>query len=148
MEEHIREHIRNARLYTVTDANALVPVLFEVATGIQRVQSEMESLKEQIDDLESVRGPQINDPSNPDREEYVRYVKEFEQKRREFGALFARLEGVGAELKDPQSGLLDFYAKRANGETVYLCWKLGEERIRFWHPLRGGFAGRRPIEEL
>jgi hypothetical protein len=148
MEAHLREHLRDARIYSVADANALVPVLFDAATSIKRLQSEMESLKEQIDDLEAVRGPQISAEGSAERGEYERYVMEFEARRREFAAQIARLEEIGAELKDPQSGLIDFYAQRAGGETVYLCWRLGEERIRFWHSLRGGFAGRRPIEEL
>jgi hypothetical protein len=53
----------------------------------------------------------------------------------------------GAEVKDIDEGLIDFPALH-DGETVLLCWKLGEDEIRWWHRIEDGFAGRRPVEEL
>jgi hypothetical protein len=53
----------------------------------------------------------------------------------------------GAEVKDLDEGLIDFPALH-RGETVLLCWKLGEDEIRYWHTVEDGFAGRRPVEEL
>jgi hypothetical protein len=53
----------------------------------------------------------------------------------------------GAEVKDLDEGLIDFPALH-RGETVLLCWKLGEDEIRYWHRIEDGFAGRRPVEEL
>ena len=50
----------------------------------------------------------------------------------------------GAEVKDLDEGLIDFPALR-RGETVLLCWQLGEDEIRFWHGVEDGFAGRRPL---
>ena len=50
----------------------------------------------------------------------------------------------GAEVKDLDEGLIDFPALR-HGETVLLCWKLGEDEIRFWHRLEDGFAGRQEL---
>jgi hypothetical protein len=54
------------------------------------------------------------------------------------------LQAFGCELKDPDTGLIDFLSLR-NGQAVYLCWRLGEERIAFWHHLHTGFAGRQPL---
>jgi len=53
----------------------------------------------------------------------------------------------GAEVKDLDEGLIDFPALH-HGETVLLCWRLGEDEIRYWHRIEDGFAGRRPVEEL
>jgi hypothetical protein len=53
----------------------------------------------------------------------------------------------GVQVKDLDEGLVDFPALRA-GETVFLCWRLGEDEIRWWHRVEDGFAGRRPVEEL
>jgi hypothetical protein len=50
----------------------------------------------------------------------------------------------GAEVKDLDEGLIDFPALR-QGETVLLCWRLGEDEIRYWHRIEDGFAGRRPL---
>jgi len=53
---------------------------------------------------------------------------------------------LGVEFKGYEEGLADFPTRRG-GEIVYLCWKLGEEHIGYWHPLDTGFAGRRPIDD-
>lgn len=50
----------------------------------------------------------------------------------------------GVEVKDPDEGLVDFPALR-RGETVLLCWRLGEEEIAYWHTTEDGFGGRRPL---
>ena len=55
-----------------------------------------------------------------------------------------RINAAGAEIKSLEEGLLDFPAKRGE-EDVLLCWKLGEDEIRYWHGLDEGFAGRKPL---
>ena len=59
-------------------------------------------------------------------------------------ALVEEIEALGAEVKDLEVGLVDFPAER-EGETVLLCWRVGEEEIGYWHGLEEGFAGRRPL---
>lgn len=56
------------------------------------------------------------------------------------------IQQTGGVVKDLDEGLVDFPAL-IEGEEVYLCWKLGEERIRYWHGLEEGFAGRKPLED-
>ena len=57
------------------------------------------------------------------------------------------LTDVGVELKDYETGLIDFIGQH-QGRDVYLCWKLGEEKIAFWHELNGGYSGRKPVSML
>jgi hypothetical protein len=57
-----------------------------------------------------------------------------------------RVEDAGALIKDVDTGLIDFLS-RYQGQAVCLCWKLGEDKIRFWHGLEEGFRGRKPIDE-
>jgi hypothetical protein len=54
------------------------------------------------------------------------------------------LEDLGVKLRDIDTGLLDFPAKRF-GEVVYLCWKYGEASVEFWHTQSEGFASRKQI---
>jgi hypothetical protein len=54
------------------------------------------------------------------------------------------IEATGCVVKDLDLGLVDFPGQR-NGEDVCWCWRLGEDRIRFWHRANEGFAGRKPI---
>jgi hypothetical protein len=60
-------------------------------------------------------------------------------------AALERIQSTGCIVKDLEVGLLDFPA-RIDGEAVYLCWKLGEDRIRFYHRQDEGFSGRKPID--
>ena len=52
---------------------------------------------------------------------------------------------TGCLIKDLDVGLLDFPSMIDN-EEVYLCWKLGEDRIRFYHRQDEGFSGRKPLD--
>ena len=56
----------------------------------------------------------------------------------------ARIQELGALVKDLDEGLVDFPATR-EGEDVLLCWRLGEDEIRYWHGLDEGFSGRKPL---
>jgi hypothetical protein len=58
------------------------------------------------------------------------------------------LEDRGILVKGLEEGLIDFPHLRENREEVYLCWKVGENDILWWHRIPDGYAGRKPIEEL
>lgn len=62
------------------------------------------------------------------------------------GGFLRELEGIGCRFKGFESGLVDFPSLR-NDQPIYLCWRLGEERIGAWHDLDAGFDGRQPIDE-
>jgi hypothetical protein len=57
-----------------------------------------------------------------------------------------KLEELGCVLRDMSLGLVDFPAVRL-GERVWLCWKLGEDHVGFWHTRHEGYAGRKPVDE-
>ena len=59
--------------------------------------------------------------------------------------LLHQVQATGALVKDIATGLLDFPALREERE-VYLCWRVGEERVEFWHEVDAGFAGRQSID--
>ncbi len=62
-----------------------------------------------------------------------------------FKSALGRILETGCLVKDLELGLLDF-PSLINNEEVYLCWKLGEDRIRFYHRQDEGFAGRKPLD--
>ena len=70
-------------------------------------------------------------------------IKEFDR----LNEIVHRILATGAQLKDLNTGLLDFPARRMDRE-VLLCWKHGEPEVLFWHETDAGFAGRRPISEF
>jgi hypothetical protein len=57
------------------------------------------------------------------------------------------IQQTGCLIKDLEMGLVDFPSRRGD-EEVYLCWKLGEARIGYWHGIEEGFAGRKPLDEV
>jgi hypothetical protein len=67
-----------------------------------------------------------------------------ESEARELARVIDEIAAHGAQVKDIDEGLIDFPAVRG-GETVLLCWKLGEDEIRYWHTVEDGFAGRREL---
>jgi hypothetical protein len=63
---------------------------------------------------------------------------------RQMAQLVDEISGHGAQVKDLDTGLIDFPALLGD-ETVLLCWRLGEDEIGWWHRVEDGFAGRRPL---
>ena len=59
----------------------------------------------------------------------------------------ARIDELGVTLREIESGLIDFPAL-VTGRQVWLCWRLGEGEIGWWHELSTGFEGRQPLSEL
>jgi hypothetical protein len=70
---------------------------------------------------------------------------EFAKLAREFQEVVDELTLIGVQLKDADTGLLDFPSIRA-GEEVLLCWRVGEAAVDWYHGLDDGFAGRRRID--
>ena len=68
-------------------------------------------------------------------------VQDFER----LDALVHRILETGVQIKDINTGLLDFSARK-DGREVYLCWQYGEGEIAYWHEVDAGYAGRQSIE--
>jgi hypothetical protein len=64
----------------------------------------------------------------------------------EVSRLVGLVHEMGCELKGIEEGLIDFRTEM-EGREVYLCWRLGEDMIAWWHELDTGFGGRQPLEE-
>jgi hypothetical protein len=61
-------------------------------------------------------------------------------------AIVGEINELGVQVKDLDRGLVDFPARHPeNGDTVLLCWELGEPDVAYWHGLEDGFAGRKPL---
>jgi hypothetical protein len=70
---------------------------------------------------------------------------EIERLAREIDGYLGELGDLGVEFKGFEQGLIDFPSEM-DGRAVYLCWKLGEKAVMFWHEVDAGFAGRRQLE--
>ena len=74
--------------------------------------------------------------------------KAFPDEMEELAAIAEAMDDEGIQVKDLDTGLIDFPHRRANGEIVLLCYKYGEQEITTWHTLDGGFAARQPLASL
>lgn len=120
------------RHYTPELANRSLPLVSRIVGDIQGLTERIAAvLADYPEDVEGLRREERDDRLEPLRDRWVELHRE--------------LEGLGVELKDPRTGLIDFRAMR-QGEEVYLCWRLGEPSVGHWHPLHTGFAGRAPID--
>ena len=109
--------------FTPEEANKKLPEL-------KRMVEEIVSLKKSLDEAYAADG---NLPIK--RSRIVNQISE----------LVGKLEESGIQMKDLDSGLVDFPAVRY-GETVLLCWKLGEDEVLYWHGLAEGFRGRKSLK--
>ncbi|MEJ2543497.1 MAG: DUF2203 domain-containing protein [Calditrichaceae bacterium] len=74
--------------------------------------------------------------------------KEYPDEYEEMISLIRDVTNMGIEIKGLELGLIDFPALRDNGEEVFLCWKLDEDDIEFWHAVDKGFKGRKHIDDF
>jgi hypothetical protein len=128
-------------LFSVEQAEALLPQLEEILLEMQRCKRE----------IDGVRGDLGQAAQSATGNGHVKDEGTLGEKRRraeafveQLNAGLQQINALGVELKDIDQGLLDFPHER-DGRVVNLCWKLGEARIAWWHELDSGFAGRQPL---
>lgn len=130
-----------SRIYSLEDANAIVP---EIAVVVQRLQ---DFRNEVIAARDAYRRREAAADAEPGDEELVRLRLRVRGLVDQMQADVAWLDARDIVLRDIATGLLDFPGE-ASGQPIWLCWRLGEGSVTAWHPEREGFAGRRPIREL
>ncbi|MCH7728161.1 MAG: DUF2203 domain-containing protein [Planctomycetes bacterium] len=81
---------------------------------------------------------------NPYDDELTHIAEELEKDTAKTQEYVKELTDLGVELKSPLDGLVDFPAEM-DGRIVYLCWKLGEDEVQYWHELEDGFGGRQSL---
>lgn len=118
------------KFYTVEEANALVPKL---NTLLQRIRDTQQALAEDKTVAVVREKASQNGGGLPGR-----HLSELS---RTLERDLHQLQEWGIVLRDPSIGLIDFFHQR-QGETVFLCWKLGESKVEWWHPVDTGIAGR------
>jgi len=138
---------KGPKLFSVQEANQLLPEVQEILKDLRKRRSAVLKLDEKkaVEELSWLREDGSVSPKA--KSEVDRLDKRMEEEAGAFEEGLERLGEIGAQLKDLDEGLVDFFTAR--GETlVCLCWKEGEDRIRHWHDLESGFTGRRPLEQL
>ena len=124
------------------EADDLLPYLAPVLFQMRKLKRRHDELRAQ---LAEVSGKSRSNGHGVDHDA-AQARREMEAAAAQISGLMEKVQGMDVELKDIDTGLVDFRTLR-EGREVYLCWKLGEENVSHWHDLDTGFAGRQPLGE-
>lgn len=114
------------RLFSRDEAERMLPLVRSIVRGMMEDHAERQALLDRLDPGDEVGRFRPEIDALTDR--LVEGARE--------------LERLGAEFKGVELGLVDFPTLR-DGQLAFLCWQYGEDRIRFWHSVETGYAGRR-----
>ena len=133
------------KLFTVDEANALLPRVEPLVKQLQGLHRSIIKTNQEMDGVIAKLSAGNGYPIKSLKEQLEALTKHQLQLIEAYQSAAAQLEALGALLKDAEKGLIDFCGMR-EGQMIFLCWLVGENRIRFWHTLEDGFAGRRPLD--
>jgi hypothetical protein len=124
------------KLYTPQTANKALPEIKSMFANIVVQKNKVVALQEQL---------QLIIESGGEFERFMIKKQELNTAVSNLYKAIEQLESMGVMIKSVDEGLLDFPSKRFD-EEVWLCWKAGEDEIKFWHGKDEGFMGRKPLE--
>ena len=124
---------RPARRFTLAQANRALPLVARIVADVVKTHDRAMALQAAADAGRGTTPAAAHRDLDAAMDRLQDYV--------------AELTEIGCELKDYRTGLVDFVG-RHQGRDVLLCWRLGEDRVGFWHELNAGVAGRRPVSQL
>src|SRR5262249_24276607 len=124
--------------FTVEQANATLPLVRATVRDVVELHRTMTERLERLGHLDEAN------LTDAHREELDQAQAELEQDLERMQEFERELAELGVELKDHSIGLIDFPARR-DGREVYLCWKMGEPAVAYWHELDAGYRGRQKL---
>lgn len=128
------------KLFTLEEANKLIPRLTDLIQKLRQERERILALEVEIDTLELITQKDESGaapPLNSKVEEYTKIVHDFYH-------WVDEVHSYGCFLKDIDLGLVDFYTLY-KGRVVYLCWRLGDPQVAYWHEVGRGYLSRQPI---
>ena len=148
-----------ARFFDLDAANATLPELGPLLESLRQERLELIRLRDQVLEGQAAgegRGGaggagSATRPAEDDEElspDAVRILRlRMQGVIDQMQAAVARIDELGITLREIETGLVDFPAL-VSGRQVWLCWRLGESEVGWWHELGDGFGGRRELADL
>jgi len=130
-----------SRLFTREEADEMLPHIAPLLWQGRELKQEHDASVKRLEEIEQQakgngHGTDVETASARSRQQ---------QAAAAVNEILERVKKMDVELKDLDLGLIDFRSER-DGRVVYLCWKLGEEKIEWWHELNTGYASRQPLD--
>jgi hypothetical protein len=135
------EPYRPRKLFTVEQANAVLPLVRSITQDLVQLSREVMERRERLAVLTAGRS---TTPGDPYSEELAQIEEELEKESAQLREYVEELRELGVEPKSGPEGLIDF-PSMMDDRLVFLCWKLGESEVTFWHELDAGFRGRQSL---
>lgn len=132
--------MKNPKFFTVEEAEKQIGFLETTFERIRRNKHQFLWLQEEIAILKLVVQCGA-DEKNPDAAELSDKTARYKTIAREIEKDIATIEEIGCILRDVDKAIVDFFSIQ-NGTVVFLCWKKGEDAIKYWHSIHEGVAGR------
>jgi hypothetical protein len=132
------------KTFTVEQAQALLPVLKTLLKTAMAGKKTIEQIENELQDLR--HRILLTGGLSVDVGVLAARRVERDKAMQEIKDALAEVHAIGVQVKDLDIGLLDFPCA-VEDQTVLLCWKLGEDKIEYWHGLDEGFKGRKPIDQ-
>jgi hypothetical protein len=131
------------QLFSVEEANRLIPDLRPELERLSAIQRELDRLQSRIDVLTlAVSGAAAG---NPDTADLRRLLGRRGPLAEQLSQGAKAIERRGCLVKDAARGLVDFHALSGD-RLVFLCWRMDEPEVGHWHVLDGGYARRQPLD--
>jgi hypothetical protein len=131
------------KLFSLDEANALLPRLEPLMHRLREMRQELRRHQQAVAEFQARASRNGGGSAGG---QFAHAKAETERLAAQIHEGVRQIESWGCVVKDLDLGLVDFLWRRGR-EEVFLCWRLGERDIRFWHGLHEGFAGRKPIAE-
>jgi hypothetical protein len=131
------------RYFTLLEAEALLPAIERLLRSLIDSKQDYESNETEL--LRINQRITLTGGMVPPRERIAQLRGRKDAAARGLKSVVEKIQEIGCHLKDIEIGLVDFPTIYKEKE-VYLCWKLGESKIEFWHPVEDGYRGRRAID--
>ena len=132
------------KLFTIEAANASLPLVRAIVKDLAELSRDVIERRQRLSYLKSNRDRESTDVYSAELEQVEKDVEQDGLRLREY---VDELRDLGVEPKNGPEGLVDF-PSLVDGRIVYLCWKLGEPEVAFWHELDAGFRGRQTLAAL
>jgi len=134
------------KFFTVEEANQMLPLVRAIVGDIVKLYRDVHERRQRLVRIRQLPGAALRDDESVYSEELRQIEDELDKDVCRLEEFVTELRDLGVELKDPLAGLIDFPAV-IDGREVYLCWRLGEGEIGYWHDFDAGFSGRQSLFE-
>ncbi len=135
------KHPKIRKEFTVEEANATLPLVRAIVKDLTELSREVIQRRERLFSLPLAR---TRDSLDPHGEELAQIEEELDKDSRRLRAYVEELLQLGMEPRSVTQGLVDFPAL-IDGRPVYLCWRLGEPEVAYWHERDASFHRRQPL---